>query len=103
MYLDARTSPGRLTFHDFVCAAQDVMRDRGINRAVWHDALQVMSEDDAMICALITDARCSDPRARVLSPGGYMRGMVRAAQRGELHLIGRLIGLSEQRRTDHAR
>lgn len=102
MYLDARGKPGRLTFHDFVCAAQDVMRDRGINRSVWREALQVMSEDDAMICALITDARCSDPRARVLSPGGYMRGMVRAAQRGELHLIGSLIGLSEQRRTDHA-
>ena len=103
MYLDARTSPGRLTFHDFVCAAQDVMRDRGINRSVWREALQVMSEDDAMICALITDARCADPRARVWNPGGFMRGMVRAAQRGELHLIGSLIGLSELRRTEHAR
>lgn len=103
MYLEARGKPGRLTFHDFVCAAQDVMRDRGINRSVWREALQVMSEDDAMICALITDARCSDPRARVLSPGGFMRGMVRKAQRGELHLIGSLIGLSEQRRRDDGR
>ena len=103
MYLDARGKPDRLTFHDFICAAQDVMRDRGINRSVWREARQVMSEDDAMICALITDARCSDPRAAVWNPGGFMRGMVRAAQRGELHLIGSLIGLSEQRRTDHAR
>lgn len=103
MYLDARTTPGRLTFHDFVCAAQDVMRDRGINRSVWADALQVMSEDDAMICALITDARCDDSRAAVWNPGGFMRGMVRAARRGELNLIGSLIGLSELRRTNHAR
>jgi len=103
MYLDARGTAGRLTFHDFVCAAQDVMRDRGINRSVWRDALQVMSEDEAMICALITDARCSDPRARVWNPGGFMRGMVRAAQRGELHLIGSLIGLSELRQADHGR
>ena len=103
MYLDARTSTGNPTFHDFVCAAHDVMRDRGINRSVWTDALRVMSEDDAMICTLITDARCSDPRARVWNPGGFMRGMVRAAQRGELHLIGSLIGLSEQRRTDDGR
>lgn len=104
MYLDARhTSPGRLTYHDFVCAAQDVMRDRGINRSVWRDALQVMTEDDAMICALITDARCTDPRARVWNPGGFMRGMVRKAERGELHLIGSLIGLSELRGTDNAR
>lgn len=103
MYLDARSTPGRLTFHDFVCAAQDVMRDRGINRSVWREALQVMSEDDAMICALITDARCDDPRTRVWNPGGFIRGMVRAAQRGELHLIGSLIGLSEQRRTDDVR
>ena len=103
MYLDARTTPGRLTFHDFVCAAQDVMRDRGINRSVWADALQVMSEDDAMICALITDARCDDSCAAVWNPGGFMRGMVRAARRGELNLIGSLIGLSELRRTNHAR
>lgn len=103
MYLDARTTPGRLTFHDFVCAAQNVMRDRGINRSVWTDALRVMSEDDAMICTLITDARCSDPRAHVWNPGGFMRGMVRKAQRGELHLIGSLIGLSELRRADHER
>lgn len=58
MYLDVRAAPERLAFHDFVCAAQDVMLDRGINRSVWIDALQVMSENDAMICALITDARC---------------------------------------------
>lgn len=103
MYLDVRGTAGRLTFHDFVCAAQDVMRDRGINRSVWRDALQVMSEDDAMICALITDARCSDPRARVWNPGGFMRGMVRAAERGELHLIGSLIGLSELRQAEHGR
>ena len=32
-----------------------------------------------------------------------MRGMVRAARRGELNLIGSLIGLSELRRTNHAR
>lgn len=103
MYLDVRAAPDRLTFHDFVCAAQDVMRDRGINRSVWTDALQIMSEDDAMICALITDARCSDPRARVLSPGGYMRGMVRACERGELNLVQSLIGLSERRRVENDR
>ena len=56
-----------------------------------------------MICALITDARCSDPRARVLSPGGYMRGMVRACERGELNLVQSLIGLSERRRVENDR
>lgn len=102
MYLDARTEPEHLTFHDFVCAAHHVMRDRGINQSAWTEALQVMTEDEAMICVLVIDAKCSDPAVRIASPGGYMRAMVRARQRDELNLTGSLIGLSEQHRREGA-
>lgn len=51
---------------------QDVMRDRGINRSVWRDALQVMSEDDAMMCAR-TDAPLSKRAAIETGPLGEIR------------------------------
>jgi hypothetical protein len=37
---------------------------------------------------------------RIISPGGYLRGMTRAFQQGQLNLMGSLIGLSERRRTE---
>ena len=57
-----------------------------------------MSEDEAMICVLIIDAKCSDPSIRIASPGGYLRAMVRARSADKLNLVGSLIGLSERRR-----
>ncbi|MFD1796794.1 hypothetical protein FQV27_17255 [Paracoccus aurantiacus] len=98
MYLDARSDREQLTFHDFVVAAHHVMRDRGINHSAWIEAMELMSEDEAMICVLIIDAKCSDPTIRIASPGGYLRAMVRARSADKLNLVGSLIGLSERRR-----
>ena len=50
-----------------------------------------------MLCALMTDARRSDSETPVISPGGYMRGMVEACLLGNLNLAGSLIGLNERR------
>ncbi len=98
MYLDARSERDQLTFHDFVCAAHHVMRDRGINQSAWIEAIEIMSEDEAMICVLVIDAKCSEPEFRIASPGGYMRAMVRARNADKLNLVGSLMGLSERRR-----
>jgi hypothetical protein len=38
----------------------------------------------------------------IINPGGYLRGMTRAFQQGQLTLIGSLIGLSERNRQDQA-
>ena len=36
----------------------------------------------------------------MVATGGYLRGMTRAFQQGQLNLMGSLIGLSERRRTE---
>ena len=54
---------------------------RRLRPQLWEEGAQVMSEEELMLCALITEARRSDSETPVISPGGYMRGMVRAAQR----------------------
>lgn len=38
----------------------------------------------------------------IISPGGYLRGMTRAFQQGQLNLMGSPIGLSERKRQDQA-
>ena len=51
---------------------------------------------------LILDARRSSPETPIFSAGGYLRGMIRAWQAGQLNLMGSLIGLSERRRQEQA-
>jgi replication initiation protein RepC len=36
----------------------------------------------------------------LVATGGYLRGMTRAFQQGQLNLMGSLIGLSERKRQD---
>ncbi|MBB1493118.1 hypothetical protein H5395_16725 [Paracoccus sp. MC1854] len=92
-----RSDPGELTLFDFICAAYDRFPHIGLRPRLWEEWAQLMSEEELMLCTLITDARRSDPETPVISPGGYMRGMVRACQLGTLNLTGSLIGLNERR------
>lgn len=92
-----RSEPGELTLFDFICAAYDRFPHLGLRPRLWEEWAQLMSEEELMLCTLITDARRSDPETPVISPGGYMRGMVRACQLGTLNLTGSLIGLNERR------
>ena len=92
-----RSDPGELTLFDFNCAAYGRFPRLGLRPRLWEEWAQLMSEEELMLCTLITDARRSDPETPVISPGGYMRGMVRACQLGTLNLIGSLIGLNERR------
>ena len=95
--LHHRSNPGELTLFDFICAAYDRFPHLGLRPRLWEEWAQLMSEEELMLCTLITDARRSDPETPVISPGGYMRGMVRACQLGTLNLTGSLIGLNERR------
>ncbi|AUQ52619.1 plasmid replication protein RepC_soli-2a (plasmid) [Phaeobacter inhibens] len=101
-HLDVRRyRSGALHFHDFVIAADARLPELGINRSAWEEAKRIMGEDTATMCILILDASRDRPGLPVKNPGGYLRGMTRAAERGQLNLIGSLIGLSERKKHEN--
>ncbi len=70
----------------------------GTNVSAWHAAIDRLTVMGAILAGLITDARLSDPRLPpVVNPGGYLRGMVHADERGELNLISSFMGLLARR------
>jgi len=105
MYLAARMG-SRLepTPHDIECAAHAILPELGIHSSAWTEACQAMGPALAAICVILTDARTDDPVSPVREAGGYLRALTRTHKRGELNIIGSLIGLSERRareRTPH--
>ncbi|MBY6092966.1 replication initiation protein RepC [Maritimibacter alkaliphilus] len=102
MWLDIeRQKRGRLDFHSFVIAAQKRLPELGVHPSAWEEAVGLLGEDAAMLCMLITDAKVADPNVTILSPAGYLRGMVRAHRTGSLNIMGSLIGLNERSRRRH--
>ncbi len=70
----------------------------GANASAWYTAIDRLTVMGAILAGLITDARLSDPRLPpVVNPGGYLRGMVHADERGELNLISSFMGLLARR------
>ncbi len=99
MWIDIeRQKRGRLDLHSFLIAAQKRLPELGIHPSAWEEAVDILSEDAAMLCVVITDAKVADPEVTILYPGGYLRGMVRAQRTGSLNIMGSLIGLNERSR-----
>lgn len=96
-------APAELTLYDFICAAYDRLPSLGVRTKWWDEWAQIMPEEEIMLCVLITDAKRSDPHTPVISPGGYLQGMIRAHEQGKLNLSGSLIGLNERRRDEEER
>ncbi|WP_298855583.1 helix-turn-helix domain-containing protein [uncultured Ruegeria sp.] len=70
----------------------------GTNVSAWHAAIERLTIMGALLSGVIADARLSDPRLPpVVNPGGYLRGMVKADERGELNLISSFMGLLARR------
>ncbi|MFT6076403.1 MAG: replication initiation protein RepC [Yoonia sp.] len=69
----------------------------GTNLSAWHDALEQMGLLGAIVAGVLTDAKVSDPKQPVANPGGYFRGMTRAAKRDDLNLIAGWMGLVARR------
>ncbi len=70
----------------------------GTNISAWHAAIERLTIMGAILAGVATDARLSDPRLPpVVHPGGYLRGMVKADERGELNLISSFMGLLARR------
>lgn len=90
------------TWHDIEMAAHDLRPDLGIGQEGWTQAIQVMGGQVATLALVLADARREHPADPVRNPGGYLRGMTRAFQRGQLNLVGSLAGLSLRRRQERA-
>lgn len=102
LYLSGRGTPERLRFHDFIWSVERRLPELGIHPSAWAEACTRMGDDCAAIAVLILDARRAYSIISVIKPGGYLRGMTRAFQQGQLNLMGSLIGLSERKRQDQA-
>ncbi len=69
----------------------------GTTVSAWHDAIEQMGLLGAIVAGVLTDAKVSDPKQPVANPGGYFRGMARAAKRDDLNLIAGWMGLVARR------
>ena len=81
----------------FVEAANARIAPLGINITAWAAACDRMGRVPAALCVMLLDANRDHPTAPVMNPGGALRGMIKAHNRGKLNLIGSLIGLHRRR------
>ncbi|MEH6633079.1 MAG: plasmid replication protein RepC [Halopseudomonas aestusnigri] len=81
---------------DLVEAAWVTCAEIGINRYVWNEAVQVMGALAAAISVMVTDVNQQHPERPVLNPGGFLRGMIKAAKAGELQLHKSVFGIMER-------
>ena len=81
----------------FVEAANARIAPLGINITAWAAACDRIGRVPAALCVMLLDANRDHPTAPVMNPGGALRGMIKAHNRGKLNLIGSLIGLHRRR------
>ncbi len=101
LYIDAHTEGPSPTEQDISWGAIQMLRELGINQSAWDDACSVMGQANALLSLIVTDANRFHPEIRVRNPGGYLRGMTRAARAGTLNLVGSLKGLNERVNNTH--
>lgn len=78
---------------DVIDAADYLGQGLGISRDAWRIACHTMGRDGAAISVALIAANA----ANIETPGGYLRGMIRKAQDGELHLGPSVYGVRDQR------
>lgn len=88
---------GERADYAFVEAANARVAPLGINITAWAAACDRMGRVPAALCVMLLDANRDHPTAPVMNPGGALRGMIKAHNRGKLNLIGSLIGLHRRR------
>lgn len=82
-----------IDWSDFVRAASDLAPAIGINKTAWDDACFILGRAAAAVCVLVADRRRTDPMHPVNNPGGFLRGCIKKAQEGQLHLHRSIFGL----------
>jgi replication initiation protein RepC len=84
------------TWRDVIDAAGGRLRDElGISPSLWGEACQTMGRDEAAVALAIVSTKPEEHFTR--SAGGYFAGMVRKAERRELHLDRTVWALREAR------
>ena len=79
-------------------AATAVLRPLGIHVSAWKDAVEMIGEERAALCVLVTDAKHrlpDDHPKHVRSPGGYLRMMSKKDRVGELNVERSIFGLAK--------
>ncbi len=87
-HLPDRTMPNA---EDFRIAANFARSRLGVSPSAWREACEVMGPDAASFAVAVVASRADAGEVR--SAGGYLRGMVAAARKGELDLGRSLWGL----------
>ena len=81
----------RADAQDFRTAANLARSSLGVSPSAWREACEVMGPDAASFAVAVVASRADAGEVR--SAGGYLRGMVAAARKGELDLAKSLWGL----------
>jgi replication initiation protein RepC len=79
-------------------AATAVLRPLGIHPSAWKDAVEMIGEERAALCVLVTDAKHrlpDDHPKHVRSPGGYLRMMSKKDRVGALNVERSIFGLAK--------
>ena len=97
-FIDGHRDPtGNLKEMDIVNAAHDILPHLSINYSAWSEAENAMGHFGAALCVLLIDANRDHPTSPIRRPGGALRAMTRRFAKGELNLVGSLIGLARRR------
>ncbi|MEQ8348937.1 MAG: plasmid replication protein RepC [Sneathiellaceae bacterium] len=89
-------SASKADWRDIVGAADRLRRGLGISQDAWGRACLVMGRERAAAAVAVIVSKRSDIR----SPGGYLRGMVAKAERGELDLAASIYQARDRRQAD---
>jgi len=95
MEMEARS--GERPEYALVEAAAARVSHLGINITAWAAACDRMGRSKAAVCILLLDANRDHAVNPVRNPGGALRGMIKAHNRGKLNIVGSLIGLHRRR------
>ena len=86
--------------HAFVDAAAARIAPLRIAPGAWEEACAVMGRARAATCVMIVDANRRHPTHPIRNPGGTLRGLTCAFERGRLDLPGSLAALWRRRRAE---
>jgi replication initiation protein RepC len=84
---------GSVEWKDMIQAAQRLYPALGIHSSAWAEACLEIGSSAAAVCILIAERRMTDPEQPVRSPGGFLRGCLKKARSGDLHLVQSVFGL----------
>ncbi len=85
-------SEGPTTWRKYQQTADHLHAHAGITPVLWKQAKAEIGPEDATTALALIYERLG--KNEIHSPAGYLRGMLRKAQSGDLHLMKSLIGLS---------